>query len=172
MNKKKKDWKEEKVKLLNMSLEERRRQYRSDHVTLEKILTWRQMSKAEVDGHSLLIDKVSLYKGDITILEVDAIVNAGVRGQVSHARAALRDQGGVRGELLPPCFLRNPIGRSTRTSISQHLPRVKNLSHQPAPQEVDPAEQVITPRQRDSYRAGRRSLSHPPPPHHPSDCER
>ncbi|XP_046885186.1 ADP-ribose glycohydrolase MACROD2 isoform X3 [Hypomesus transpacificus] len=76
MNKKKKDWKEEKVKLLNMSLEERRRQYRSDHVTLEKILTWRQMSKAEVDGHSLLIDKVSLYKGDITILEVDAIVNA------------------------------------------------------------------------------------------------
>lgn len=32
-----------------------------------------------------LCDKVSLYKGDITILEVDAIVNAGKRfGPVLH----------------------------------------------------------------------------------------
>lgn len=31
----------------------------------------------EEEGKDLLRDKVSLYKGDITILEVDAIVNAG-----------------------------------------------------------------------------------------------
>lgn len=31
----------------------------------------------EVPGRGGLSDKVSLYKGDITVLEVDAIVNAG-----------------------------------------------------------------------------------------------
>ncbi|KAM6956317.1 ADP-ribose glycohydrolase MACROD2 [Aplochiton taeniatus] len=84
MSKKKKDWKTEKERLFRLDLEERRKEYRrSDYVTLDKIHTWRQARKenGEEEGKETLSggrvsDKVSLYKGDITILEVDAIVNA------------------------------------------------------------------------------------------------
>uniref|UniRef100_A0A4W5LMH3 Macro domain-containing protein n=1 Tax=Hucho hucho TaxID=62062 RepID=A0A4W5LMH3_9TELE len=71
-------------RVLNMSLEERRKEYRrSEYVPLDQINTWKQSqthndeAKTEEEGKDLLRDKVSLYKGDITILEVDAIVNAG-----------------------------------------------------------------------------------------------
>ncbi|KAK6328381.1 hypothetical protein J4Q44_G00003590 [Coregonus suidteri] len=82
MSKKKKDWKTEKGRVLNMSSEERRKEYRrSEYVPLDQINTWKQSQSTEVteeeEGKDLLRDKVSLYKGDITILEVDAIVNAG-----------------------------------------------------------------------------------------------
>ncbi|KAL4641390.1 O-acetyl-ADP-ribose deacetylase MACROD2-like isoform X1 [Arapaima gigas] len=87
MSKKKKDWKVEKERLLELSLEERRREYKGNHVPLEKIPAWTKPDKSKgkegkEDGVEpkaapvLLSDKVSLYKGDITILEVDAIVNA------------------------------------------------------------------------------------------------
>ncbi|XP_029554991.1 ADP-ribose glycohydrolase MACROD2 [Salmo trutta] len=82
MSRKKKDWKTEKDRVLSMSLEERRKEYRrSEYVPLDQINTWKQSQSTEVteeeEGKDLLRDKVSLYKGDITILEVDAIVNAG-----------------------------------------------------------------------------------------------
>ncbi|KAK6301429.1 hypothetical protein J4Q44_G00274820 [Coregonus suidteri] len=104
MNKKKKDWKTEKDRVLKMSWEERRKGYRrSEYVPLDKIFTWRQTQQSKEDmsyflprimkavnflrpsfsitveeeRKDLLSDKVSLYKGDITILEVEAIVNAG-----------------------------------------------------------------------------------------------
>uniref|UniRef100_A0A8K9WM50 Macro domain-containing protein n=1 Tax=Oncorhynchus mykiss TaxID=8022 RepID=A0A8K9WM50_ONCMY len=71
-------------RVLNMSLEERRKEYRrSEYVPLDQINTWKQSQSTEGERYTqrpwkdLLRDKVSLYKGDITILEVDAIVNAG-----------------------------------------------------------------------------------------------
>ncbi|KAL7889371.1 hypothetical protein AOLI_G00016290 [Acnodon oligacanthus] len=83
MSKKKKEWKAEKERLLSLGLEERRKEYGGNYVTLEKIATWRRHGKStapeEEEDHPVsLCDKVSLYKGDITILEVDAIVNAGM----------------------------------------------------------------------------------------------
>ncbi|KAI1894682.1 hypothetical protein AGOR_G00118270 [Albula goreensis] len=85
MSKKKKDWKVEKARLLALGLEERRKEY-STYMSLDKIPTWRKTGekckgKDEVEEQDFhpLSDKVSLYKGDITILEVDAIVNAGMR---------------------------------------------------------------------------------------------
>uniref|UniRef100_A0A8C5JD34 O-acetyl-ADP-ribose deacetylase MACROD2 n=1 Tax=Junco hyemalis TaxID=40217 RepID=A0A8C5JD34_JUNHY len=86
-NKRKKLWREEKERLLKMTLEERRKEYLGDYVALKTIPTWMEdlKSKSESDGENTkddlqgkksLSEKVSLYRGDITLLEVDAIVNA------------------------------------------------------------------------------------------------
>ncbi|XP_076785975.1 ADP-ribose glycohydrolase MACROD2 isoform X13 [Arvicanthis niloticus] len=87
-NKKKKVWREEKERLLKMTLEERRKEYIRDYVSLSTILSWKEemKSKGQNDEENTqeapqmkksLSEKVSLYRGDITLLEVDAIVNAG-----------------------------------------------------------------------------------------------
>ncbi|XP_004412921.1 PREDICTED: O-acetyl-ADP-ribose deacetylase MACROD2 [Odobenus rosmarus divergens] len=89
-NKKKKVWREEKERLLKMTLEERRKEYVRDYVPLNTILSWKEEMKGKSQNDEentqetsqvkkSLSEKVSLYRGDITLLEVDAIVNAEVQ---------------------------------------------------------------------------------------------
>uniref|UniRef100_A0A452TT73 Macro domain-containing protein n=2 Tax=Ursus TaxID=9639 RepID=A0A452TT73_URSMA len=74
-------------RLLKMTLEERRKEYIRDYVPLNTILSWKEEMKGKSQNDEentqetsqvkkSLSEKVSLYRGDITLLEVDAIVNA------------------------------------------------------------------------------------------------
>ncbi|XP_052430568.1 ADP-ribose glycohydrolase MACROD1 isoform X2 [Carassius gibelio] len=74
------DWTEAKKKLCSMDKEKRRETYRVDFIPLEKIPVWSPSGdsscKPRYKVNEELNKKISLFSGDITKLEIDAVANA------------------------------------------------------------------------------------------------
>ncbi|XP_062249567.1 ADP-ribose glycohydrolase MACROD1 isoform X3 [Platichthys flesus] len=102
------DWKETKDILLSLSVKDRRKHYRtSNFVPLDDIPVWTPTAggsePSRYQRNEKFDQKISLYSGDITKLEIDAIVNAANRtllgggGDVIHTVGPIA-QGGVGEE--------------------------------------------------------------------------
>ncbi|XDB65991.1 hypothetical protein AB1E18_019301 [Capra hircus] len=99
------DWKEAKSFLKGLSDKQREEHYFCrDFVRLKKIPTWKETAKGvtvtveepKYKKDKQLNEKISLFRGDITKLEVDAIVNAGsVSGEGLGGRGYLCGHRGV-----------------------------------------------------------------------------
>ena len=100
------NWEEERERMINLLTDDRRKEYFcDDFITLEKIQTWNEevgnmkatKSDSELDDDNEILkikeellnnfeskdlkdidlaEKISVYEGDITRLEIDSIVNA------------------------------------------------------------------------------------------------
>ncbi|KAM9357266.1 ADP-ribose glycohydrolase MACROD1 isoform 3-T3 [Symphorus nematophorus] len=122
------DWKETKDFLLSLSVKDRRQYYRtSSSVPLDDIPVWTPTAggsgQTRYKRNEKLDQKISLYSGDITKLEIDAIVNAanktllGGGGDVIHTVGPIA-QGGV-GEVekkaLRSCY-KNSLTAATKNA--------------------------------------------------------
>uniref|UniRef100_G3PXL1 Mono-ADP ribosylhydrolase 1 n=1 Tax=Gasterosteus aculeatus aculeatus TaxID=481459 RepID=G3PXL1_GASAC len=90
------DWRKTKEYLLSLSVMDRRQHYRtSDFVPLKDVSLWTPPAGASEQTlyprNEKLDQKISLYSGDITKLEVDAIVNA-VDGAIHRAAGPMLKQ--------------------------------------------------------------------------------
>lgn len=101
------DWASAKEKFLSMSLEEKRKQYKNpNYKTLQDLPTWKEyagrtalapkippLQGCEIDAslNALLAEKITVFQGDITTLEVDCNANA--------ANKTLLGGGGVDGAI-------------------------------------------------------------------------
>ncbi|XP_016388920.1 ADP-ribose glycohydrolase MACROD2 [Sinocyclocheilus rhinocerous] len=135
MSKKKKEWRAEKERLLSLGLEDRRKDYRGNYVPLDKIPTWANhddntATKEEEQKSFSLTDKVSLYKGDITILELDAIVNA---DSVEVVQAWSSIIPGENDPLFPFTSMAAPQAHNLDAGIFVSWPLSRNFFLSPSP---------------------------------------